>query len=95
MGFLKKKEPTDLDLEIARVASEMRQMQIGTPEYFAHVKTLKELNQEKPVKGWNKVDINTVITVVGTLVGVAGLAAAERASIISKNALSHLHKLKL
>ena len=89
-----KKEPTSVDLQIDKIMLEMNTTPVNSNKDLELVGTLERLTELKTKTGPSKLDRNVVAAVAGNVAGVAMIAFAERAMILSKNALSHL-KIKV
>lgn len=89
-----------LDGEIARLISEMSAMPGDSDEYKKSVDNLKMLYEAKQIESNleakpTTVDVNTVITVAGNLIGILAILGFEQAGVITSKGLNFVLKPKI
>lgn len=87
-----------LEDQINKVLAEMQTVGSTDPKYPAMLETLKELYKLKEVDYADKpkaLSADTVLQVVGSLVGIGIIVGYERAHVMTSKALSHVLKTPL
>ena len=92
MLFIKPKEPTGLDNAIAEVLSDMKGFTSDADEYAAMVEQLVKLHAMKESEKPSSVSKDTVLIVVGNLLGIVMILSFERTNVITTRALQFMLK---
>ena len=91
----RKKTEEHLDILIERVVSDMELYGPDSEEYTNLVKHLETLNRMKASKWWTRLSWDTVLIVLGNLLGILVIVAYEERNVITSKALSMTQKTKL
>lgn len=91
----RKKNEERLDSLTSRVVEDMHLYGPDSEEYSKMVKHLETLNRMKSQKWWTRVSWDTVLIVLGNLLGILIIVAYEERNVISSKALSMTQKTKL
>lgn len=91
--FKSKKEPSDLDKAIAAVHARMNRIGPDDPEYKQQLKYLERLSKLKSESRWKRPDTNTLLSVAGTLAGIAIIVGYERTNVLTSKALGLVPKV--
>jgi hypothetical protein len=91
----RKKTEEHLDGLIERVVSDMELYGPDSEEYTNLVKHLETLNRMKASKWWTRLSWDTVLIVLGNLLGILIIVAYEERNVITSKALSMTQKTKL
>ena len=91
----RKKTEEHLDILIERVVSDMELYGPDSEEYTNLVKQLETLNLMKASKWWTRLSWDTVLIVLGNLLGILVIVAYEERNVITSKALSMTQKTKL
>jgi len=91
----RKKTEEHLDVLIERVVSDMELYGPDSEEYTNLVKHLETLNRMKASKWWTRLSWDTVLIVLGNLLGILIIVAYEERNVITSKALSMTQKTKL
>lgn len=86
---------TDLDKAIDSVFQEMETVNADSEEYSKMVQQLETLYKIRSSTKDNRVDVNTVVTVAGNLLGIVMILNYERLHIVTTKALGFVMKTKL
>lgn len=86
---------TDLDKAIDSVFQEMETINADSEEYSKMVQQLETLYKIRSSTKDNRVDVNTVVTVAGNLLGIVMILNYERLHIVTTKALGFVMKTKL
>lgn len=97
MKFGKSTNETNLEAAIDAVLVSMQAVPKDTPEYAAMLVNLDTLYtlKEKEVTPRERINVNTVLSVAGSLAGVLVIVGYERAHVLTSKALSHIVKTPL
>lgn len=92
----KSSNETNLEAQIDAVLASMQSpIDKHGPEYtklVEHLETLYKL-KEKEVSPRERINVNTVLTVAGSLLSVGVIVGYERAHVLTSKALSHIVKI--
>lgn len=91
----RKKNEEHLDVLIERVVSDMELYGPDSEEYTNLVKHLESLNRMKSQKWWTRMSWDTVLIVLGNLLGILIIVAYEERNVITSKALTMTQKTKL
>jgi hypothetical protein len=91
----RKTSEKNLDTLIQRVVNDMELYGPDSEEYSKMVKHLESLNRMKSQKWWTRLSWDTVLIVLGNLLGILIIVAYEERNVISSKALSMTQKTKL
>lgn len=91
----RKTSEKNLDVLIQRVVNDMELYGPDSEEYTNLVKHLETLNRMKSQKWWTRLSWDTVLIVLGNLLGILIIVAYEERNVISSKALSMTQKTKL
>lgn len=89
-----KKGPTPLDEAIDRIMNDMTTVTPGSEEYATLLERLERLTKLKTDTRRQPISPDTVLTVVGNLLGVGVIVSYEHAHVITSKALGQLLKTK-
>lgn len=95
MPLNKPKEPSGLDIAIADVLSEMKGFTADADEYAAMVEQLVKLHALKEAEKPQRVSKDTLLIVVGNIVGIALILSHEKTSVITTRALQFMLKPRM
>jgi hypothetical protein len=92
-GITRKKDNrTNLEKEIDSVLAIMSSYQPGSDEYTTMTKNLELLYKAKSHQSDRRVSPDTVVTVVGSLLGMVMIMTYERTEVITTKALGFILK---
>ena len=92
MPLKKQNEPSGLDNAITDVLSEMKGFTADADEYSKMVEQLVKLHALKEAEKPCRVSKDTVLIVVGNLVGIAMILSYEKTNVITTKALQFMLK---
>lgn len=93
-GPFKKNEPHILDAPIDKLLSEMETYSPETSEYKNAIKQLDRLMKMKAKSGRKQVSPDTILIVVGNLLGIGIIVIYEQKHVLVSKALSYILKPK-
>lgn len=82
----------NLQDEINSILETMASEEPNTPKYTMEAENLEKVCQAKSYEHNSKVDVNTVISVAGSLVGIILILNYEKLGIVTSKALSFVTK---
>ena len=89
-----KAEKSGLDLAIDEVLNEMRGFTADSEEYDSMTKQLERLYAIKKNDRPDRVHPDTIVIVVGNLIGIALIVAYERTNILTSKALAFMLRVR-
>jgi hypothetical protein len=96
-GSFRKKdenERTAIEWQIDAVYARMREVPITSEEYPKLVVYLERLNKIKHEGKRNPVSLDTIVTVVGSLLGIGMIIVYEQKHVMTSRAMQHLVRPK-
>jgi|WetSurMetagenome_2_1015567.scaffolds.fasta_scaffold37235_5 hypothetical protein len=92
MKMLSKKESYSIDQEIDRCLNEMKSFSVDTDKYRNSAANLKVLYEARGVKSHKSLSTDTVVGVVGNLVGILLVLNFERSGAVLSKAFGMIGK---
>jgi hypothetical protein len=90
--FNSNKEKSDLDKAIDAVHARMNRIGPDDPEYKQQLKYLERLSKLRADSRWKRPDTNTILSVAGSVLGIAIIVGYERANVMTSKAINLVAK---
>jgi hypothetical protein len=92
LGFLRRRKQSVLDEPIAKVLTRMNEIGPDNQEYAEFVKHLDRLIEMKADERRSRIDPNTVVIVLGNLLGILVIIAYEQKHVMVSRALGFVNR---